>query len=188
MIEALAKGLGNSISGGFDVASGAINYGLSRNQSYDQLSLDPRLKDLQAQTVAQAESFQNNLPGYQQNLYNQAENSGRLGLAQKMAGIKASANSRGLLYSGLKQGQEATAGGENAANLARQRAGINEQSQAISNRMNQSAIQSGLEMQGAQQQMADQNYQTQLGQAQQKQQAAKGLISGFGRMLGGSAA
>lgn len=178
-------GAGTVVPGLLDITGGAINYGLTRNQSYDQLSLDPRIKDLQAQQVQQAQDFQNNLPGYQNELYNQADNSARNSMAQKLADVKSASNSRGLLYSGLKQGQESAVGGQTAADLSNQRAKINEQTQGISNQMNQNAIGSGLAMQRAQQQMADQNYQMASQQAKQKQEAAQGLIGGIGKTIGG---
>lgn len=173
------------LSGGLDVAGGAISYGLAKNQSYDQLSLDPRVKDLQAQQVQQAQDFQNNLPGYQGSLYNQAEANARNSMAQKIADVRSAANSRGLLYSGLKQKEEAGVGGETAANLSRQRANINEQTNAMSNKMNESAIQSGLAMQKAQQEMADQNYRMKKEQADQVNKASQGLLGGIGKMVGG---
>lgn len=172
-------------SGVFDIAGGALNYGLARNQSYDQLSLDPRIKDLQAQQVQQAQDFQNNLGGYQGSLNDQAENTTRNSMAQKMADVRSASNSRGLLYSGLRQGQEAGVGAESASKLANQRAAINERTQNVSNQMNQNAIQSGLQMQQAQQAMADQNYEMANKQAEQKQKAAQGLIGGIGKTVGG---
>lgn len=180
---AMASGLG----GGAAAAGGLLAYSLANNQNYDQLSVDPNLAASRDQLNQQAQSFQSNLPGYQAQLYTQQENNARNQMAQKLNDVKTSANQRGLLYSGLKQGQEAQVGGQTATGLANTRANINTGTQNMSNQMNQNATQFGLGVQQQQQQMNDYNYQQQLGQQQQKQAAAQGFLGGVGKMVGAAA-
>lgn len=79
---------------------------------------------------------------------NQAGDAARKALAGQMAGVKTSANQRGLLYSGARQAGEVGAQAQAAGNLAAKKQEIN---------------------QATEQQMGQQQ-QTQLGQAQNQQQ------------------
>lgn len=172
-------------SGAAGLIGGAMAYGALNNQSYDQLSMDPNLVKAQQSMATQAQDFSSNLPGYQQMLYTSADEQGRGNLASGQQQIDKNYGSRGLLYSGLRQGAQAGNAAGVASQLANQRTGINQSSQNTANNMNQGAIQQGLANQSAQQQMNAFNYQQQMGQFQGKQQAAQQTLGGAMSIAGG---
>lgn len=109
-------------SGAFRRGKGSIYEGSGWN--------DGRVKEAWDQIQAErAQGAQKNmvtdLNQQKEGMINQNADSSRGQLAQNMAGIKQSANSRGLLYSGIKQGQEAGAQSEAASNQAGYRAALN---------------------------------------------------------------
>ena len=102
-----------------------------------------RNKAQQEQTqkfTANAKQFREGLPEYQNRAYNQVADVARRNLAQSMAGVKQNYNNRGLLYSGLKQGQEASNYAQTAAGLSQARAGINQGSEQSARDMEQRAL------------------------------------------------
>jgi hypothetical protein len=160
---------------------------IGQGYSYDNLSLDPALVAMQQLSAANATSFNNNLPAYQQQLYTQADNSARNDLANKMNDVKYQANKRGLLYSGLKQGAEAGLQGQAAGGLANQRANINNTTQGQANDMTSQAVGLGINNRLLQNQMNQANYQGNMGNWQEQQQGMSKLAKGAGLLAGGIA-
>ena len=122
----------------------------------------------QQKAVTNAQDFRANLPNYEQDQQNTATDSAKAKLANTMSGIDSSANSRGLLYSGLKQGAEANAAGGYASDLAATKANINQNAESAAEGMENAAVGQGLNQQQIMQQQNDAAYQQALAAQQQK--------------------
>lgn len=158
--------------------------GLLGGYSYDPLQLDPNLIAIQQASASNAQNFQNNLPGYQNMLYNQAQNKTMTNQASQTQGARYNANAKGLLYSGLRQGAEAGIQGSNATDLAGTRANINYGTQNTANQMTQQATGLGLGVQEAQTQMNKQNYLNAMDNYKQQMGALEGFGQGVGSLAG----
>lgn len=86
----------------------------------------------------------NNLPQYQTTLNNQAGEAARQGYNNATGNVKKSANSRGLLYSGLEQGGEAAAGTQAAGAAANQVVQNNMGLSNMANGANNALMQNGM--------------------------------------------
>lgn len=115
-------------------------------------ALDPATQQLADQQSKTAADFQANAGDVMQQQGNMAQQASNSDLAQKNKQTVNSANSRGLLYSGMKQGQLAQNQGASAANLASNQANINNNVNSQAQGFNQTALNS---------QMGVQNLQTQ---------------------------
>lgn len=83
-----------------------------------------------ARMTTQALDYRNKLPGMKEQAYAGVQDQARRGLSEQLAGVKQGANSRGLLYSGLKQGADQAAVGNTASALATARGDINDSFEA----------------------------------------------------------
>lgn len=132
--------------------------------------LGASLQQMQAQQSQNALDYQKNLPALEGQQQSAATDASRQQLAGQLAGVTRNSNSRGLLYGGYNQGQQADATAQNQANLQTTKANINSTDQNnLSNLQNQ-AVSGGLAMQQAQNAQALAAYQAAL----QQQQAVNG--------------
>lgn len=92
-------------------------------------------KDLSGKLIENAKDFRGQLPGYEQTLYNQIEGQTKSAIAKKQQEIKRQANRRGLLYSGLRQGSQASAAAEIASKGASQKAKVAPELEALAESM-----------------------------------------------------
>lgn len=137
----------------------------------------------------QAKTYRQNLPGTQGELFNQASDVGKRGLAQSIAQTRSSASSRGLLNSGIRQGAESNNYGNYLSGLSSSRAGINKETEANAQGMENSAVQAGTNLQQQRQAMEDAIYSRQMQQyenATKQREADKGLLGGLGSSVGGA--
>lgn len=146
-------------------------------------SLNDYTKQRQA-AQADASSFRNSIPGLNQSITAQQGETGRQGLAKKLTDIKNGANSRGLLYSGVKQSADAEAAGQTASTLSNQayqtNQGLEQQAQGLEN----TAMDAGMKEQQMRQQMNDSAYQTALKRKQENQAGMSSLMGGAGSLIG----
>jgi len=149
-----------------------------------QATVDPNFQGLVDQQNANSAAFTANAPNLQQQQGVQASEDTRQGLANRMANIKSSSSKRGLLYSGLKQSQEAGSQQQAGSQLAGQQANINNAVQNQQQGLQQQAIQSGMAMQQAQQAANEANYQNAVQQRQERLNAVSGLMGGIGGIIG----
>lgn len=119
-------------------------------------------------------------------MMNQAGDSARTQLAQKLGQVRSAANSRGLLYSGLRQGAEGNARGQAAGQLAGQRAQINQASDEQMTGLTNQAAQQGVQTYGNQIKNNAQDYQDALARYKQKSSALGALGQGLGALGGAS--
>lgn len=92
-----------------------------------------------------ARSYEAAMPRYRQLAETSAGEALRGDLARRLAGVRRNAQSRGLLYSGLRQGAEAGEAARTAGQLAQSRAGINEQLQGGLEDRKRAAMQAGIQ-------------------------------------------
>lgn len=199
-------GIGKTIGGVFGGVAPAIGSVIRQTNPYEPLSqligdrldpnganegksdmpppVDPRLAQMRDQQLQQAKSFRTELPTYKDSQFNAAADASRRALAGEVAGVRRSANSRGLLYSGLRQGAEAAASGNAAAALAKRRVAINQESNDRADALDNQALQSGLAIQGLEQNRLDTAYDRALGRQKAKAAAQSSFASGAGGLLG----
>lgn len=104
--------------------------------------LDPSIQILADQQLKDAQQFQNNAGSLKQAQGNMAADTSKQGLAQTDKSITHNANSRGLLYSGLRQGAMAQAQGQAATEQAGKQSEINQNVEQQVQQMNNQALQS----------------------------------------------
>jgi hypothetical protein len=135
----------------------------------------------------QAQQFRSDLPSYLERQTNAATDSSKQALASDIANVKSNSNARGLLYSGVNEGNQAMARGAESAKLAKNIQNINDtanqqadikdqlatQAQGVSNQQDLQALQ-----------MRAQNSETAYEQALKQQQSQQGF---FGQLFGGIA-
>lgn len=126
----------------------------------------------------------------------EADNSKR-NLAMKISDIRRGYNNRGLLYSGLRAGEEASARGDYASDLATKRADINRSVADTASELDKRAIDSGFGLAGmGTGALTADNTLTQAraqatreqGQAEAAGRIAKGIGGGIGQLAGSIAA
>lgn len=144
---------------------------------YNQKYGDAEAKEKAAQAAQQREL---DVANSKNSMMNQAEDSGRRQLSQKLGQVRSGANSRGLLYSGLRQGAEEGTRAQSAGDLAATRQNINQASdEQMTNLTNQGANQ-GIQSYGMQIQNNANDYQDALKRYQQKTGALGALGKGLG--------
>jgi hypothetical protein len=141
-----------------------------------------------------ATDYQANIPVYAEQNMGIVGNQARQSLAQALSANTANANSRGFLYSGLKQGADVASQGQYADNLANAQTQINSTLQNNANDLKNNAISIGQKAAdaqqnytGAAQQTALDVTNTELGQEQQNAQNYAQAGSALGSAVGGAA-
>lgn len=155
--------------------------------SGSQASIDPEYEKQVKMSSQKAREYRGQMPVLRQQQQTQASEGSRQQLAGRMADIKRGASSRGLLYSGLPQAAQSAASAQQAGALAQQRADVNAQLEGQAMGLESAAIQGGLGLQQAKQQVLDRNYENEMNQRMAKQRAVSGLLGTLGS-LGGAAA
>lgn len=112
--------------------------------------LDPSIQKLSDQQMKDAQDFQAKAGDMKQQQGNMVKQSENQALAGKKSDITKSAASRGLLYSGLKEGAQAQAQGESAGKVAQSQAGINDAVEKQSDSLNKAALSSQMGVQDLQ--------------------------------------
>lgn len=140
-----------------------------------------------------ASDFRQNIPKYSTTLGNQYEAQARKNLAQSLKNTDRDFNKRGLLYSGMRLGNEAEQQGEAASNVAQGKQQINKGLLDQANQLDAGVLNTaaGIAGQGTQQglyqgQMDIMNLKNQIQQEQMQSQAMGSLLGGIGT-LGGAA-
>ncbi len=146
--------------------------------------VDPRLGQIADAQAQQAQQFRSNIPQMSEAQGTAAADDTRRQLAGTVAGVRQNANSRGLLYSGLRQAGEANAGAQAASGLAQKQAGINNNLQGQATTLENQALQSGMGVRQLQQDQYNNAYQRALNAQQQKSQGQSSLLGGVGGIVG----
>jgi hypothetical protein len=185
--------MGGIVSGAMDFGKKSTILGLpdllsGEDPNIQAPQVDDRLKKIRDAQIEQARTYRANLPLEKERQGELAGNDSRLALSQKLNDIKQNASSRGLLYSGLRQGAESGAAAQAGGDLAAQREAINQRLEGQGNAFDTQAIQTGMGVANQQQGMNDFVYNQALAQRQQKSQAMGGLGEGLGALAGSTAA
>lgn len=149
---------------------------------------DPRITAIRDRLSGEAKSFRSGLPRYKEEKYGMAAGAGRDQLEGTVDTIRKSANQRGLLYSGMREGQEAGARSRMASILAAQRAEINREAEELASAKDASAASVGLSGYDAAIKRADDTYNQQLANEIARRKAlaqiGEGVGYGFGAYFG----
>lgn len=147
--------------------------------------IDPNLTNVVNAQYKQAKATRENIPNQAKDLGAMSANDQRRQLAQNIAQTRRGASSRGLLYSGLRQGEEAGQRANTAAQIAQNQAQINQQLE--DNAFAQEVGSFGNLTQLRNQEMADAKFKYDQAMAgAQAQAAAKGGLFGLGGLIGGT--
>ena len=144
-----------------------------------QIESDP----LRAQRML-LKDFESKAPQMQSQAIEGAASGERRRLAGELSGIKSGASSRGLLYSGMRQGQEAKSRAMSDVNQAESRANINNAFNQQRQQLKADPIKTGLNVAQMQSGIADQAMTQAINNMQCRQQALGGLGSAIGQGVG----
>lgn len=133
----------------------------------------------------QAKEFRQNLGSNKQAAYQGAENSARQQLAQNIGAVKRDFNRRGLLFSSLRQGGELGEQANTTAQLAQQRARINEAMDTAANEYDKAALDSGLQINEMEMDYQQQLYNRALSNMMQRNQNMSSIGGAVGTGTGG---
>lgn len=142
-------------------------------------------KEATQRQAGAAQAFRTSLPARSQEYGSMLGDQQRMSLARQMQGNAAAAQSRGLLYSGLKQAADQASAGQYASALSRGQSQFNEAAQKQAGEMEEQAIQSGLQLNQMENQAAQERYKNALLKRQANQGAAGGLGGAIGSITGG---
>lgn len=145
---------------------------------------DPNIVALRKKLAGESQMFRENLPQMKNDQYESAANAGHAALDDTTRTIRASANQRGLLYSGLRQGQEAGARQRMASTLASQRAEINREAESLANSKDEVVGNVGLAGYDAAQKRAEDAYNLNLQNEINRRRGMAQIGEGVGYGLG----
>lgn len=146
------------------------------------------LEALKARQVKQAQDFRTNQKGMQSEQDRASRMTARQELAKNLYDVRSTANTRGLLYSGLKQqgdvqaqqGAQSLIANDSAANAAR----LEDQARGLEDQ----AAQTGISLQAQKQGIADNTYATALANRQARDQVIGAGLGAIGSLAGGGLA
>lgn len=145
---------------------------------------DPKLAAIRNAQLEQAQKFRAGLPQEQEKQAADATAEAKRSLVGQMKQIRTGANSRGLLYSGLKTGAEAGAKAESASGLSKQIAMQNRQLEEQAQALESGAITGNYTPVAQQQQIENINFNNQIRENLARNQAIGNLFGGIGSMGG----
>lgn len=146
--------------------------------------VDPEIYKQQLEQQRQAKEFEANAPKMGEDIYNRVAGNERKNLAKQMSGVRNNYSSRGLLYSGLRQGDELATQEQSGSRLASARAGINKDLNDQVQNMNDMAIKSGLDIQQQSQGIQDQVFNQALMNMQNSMSSNAALGGAVGQAAG----
>lgn len=139
-----------------------------------------QLEALRAKQQQAAQNFRQNMAGMQAEQDRASRMDARSQLAQSMQNIKQGAASRGLLYSGLKQSDEAKAAQGAAQNVATQSAATRADLEDQARGLEDTALNTGINIQNLRQGLAVANFT----QAQKDFEARNKALASIGSSVG----
>lgn len=179
MEEAASRAAKNSglDDGAFRRGDGSIYEGNGMNDgrvrdAYNQIAQE-RAKAAQGNMVS-------DLDQQKEGMIQKYDNTSRRQLAENMSGIKRSANQRGLLYSGMRQGQESGAQSEAASSAAGYRAALNASMDKAKEDIMAGRANMGMDQYQQEVNAAGDAYQAAL----EKRRQSGGILSSIGGALG----
>jgi hypothetical protein len=159
----------------FPATKGQIDTQIYQNAP-DDAFISPDYSSIVKRQQDISDKYQQQLPSTQEQKYGIAADEGRLNLAQSLAGADRSANSRGLLYGGVRQGLRSTAESNAASSLMNQRNEINQDTQSTGKDITNTAIEAGLKKKADIQSVYDSAYNEALARKTNSDAQAQGLM------------
>lgn len=156
----------------------------ARNIAAAQAEITRRQNEQQATAKAQADDRAAQVGQQQNNVTNQYSDSARKQLAQGIAGTRSAASSRGLLYSGLRQGDEAAQRAQAASGMAANQTQTNQSGEQQISDWNNQMGQQGMDRTQLEMQKNAAAYKDALAKRGQTQAAIGSAASGVGSVLG----
>lgn len=149
--------------------------------------IDPSLSEQQKKQLEYAKQFRGNLGAMKAEMGDRYRGQVNRQTEAGVRGQEKMANKRGLLYSGINEGNKAAERSSGAAKTASGIAGINQSLEGAANTLDQQAIQTGLGIQQAQQDIQNSIYSQAMAQlASQNQMTGAALGMGAGLLLTGA--
>lgn len=139
--------------------------------------INPDVNNLKKQQQAYAQQFRSSIPQLQGQMVGQLRRDTQGQLNNNLSGLRSSNSSRGLLYGGVNQGQENQVRGAAQRGLIGGVSQINMGLQNEANQLDNSAIQTGVNIQQQQQSMQNMIYQNAMAQQAGQNQMMGSLIS-----------
>lgn len=147
--------------------------------------MDPRYTDLVNKQQQQAQDFRQQAPEMQAQQTRQAQDTSRRSVSQDIAGVNKDTSRRGLLYSGINQGQQQQARQQETQALTQNVANIQSNIEGKAQDLEGKAL-SSMQTYTAQQQAANNaDLQKRVAVQQANNSATSGLFGGLGSVLGG---
>lgn len=153
-----------------------------KNKAPASPGINPDLNNLKQQQAQYAKDFRGALPQIQTQMQGQLQSDTAKGLRQNVGAIRSSNSSRGLLYGGVEQGQEAGARASSQRGLISGMSSINTGLQGAADQMDKAALQTGIGIQQQQQSMQNQIYQNAMA-AQAGQNQIFGSLASAGLLV-----
>lgn len=168
---------GNALTGGVDPATQGMWGMMEPGASPDAPGVNPNLAKVQQAQVGAYNQFTQNMPQMQNQMGNQARAGFNQQAGTQIQRNRATNSSRGLLYGGINQGQEAGIRGQAAVKSANAQGTINAGLLNSQSQLQGNAVNTGLAINQNQQQIQNDIYQQALAQMQ----ASAGM---FGSAMG----
>lgn len=189
--DALGNAVGGDIGAGikkggktiFDPLNAAAGEG---PQAPSAPGVDPRMESLKKEQERQAQEFREKMPQAKEQAMSDFAQQEKSQLAGDLAGVKAGAQSRGLLYSGKRQAAELGAKAKSAGRLAKAKQDINISFEDQAKQMENAAIDSGAALQRAQQGMQNEVFNQALSNMQERSANIGALGGVAGSLIGGA--
>ena len=185
-----ASGIGGLFGGGGQPEETEAEKAQEKANEEQQAMVDKSKSHAQAYR-AQADKFRKDLPQYTGNQIASAQDSAKRNLATDIYNVKAGMNSRGMLYSGLNEGAQAGAKGQESSKLAGNIQDINQKANQqadikdqLATNAEQSADAQEVDLQRAKAGQSQGNYDNALKQRQNQQQFFSDISGGVGSIIG----
>lgn len=146
--------------------------------------IDPQLKAIQEAQAKNAKDFRTNLPSLQSQGQAQIQNNAGLDLNAKNEAITRASSKRGLLYSGIREGEQSKAGAQSANDVSQKTTDLNTTLNNQANQMDNQALMSGVQMGNLQAQLNMNAYNMALEQRRNKNAVTDASLGAFGQMFG----
>lgn len=150
--------------------------------------VNPDLAELKRRQAEQARDFRTNIEGYKSNAFNQVAKLEKEALGKRMHDVRLDAKRRGLMFSGIRQGNEAKAQSDSSAQLAQSRFDINDLAEQEAQGLEADAIDSGVQQQKMVSQINDSIYNQAIKNMLNRRAGLSSLAGAGGTLVGTAAA
>lgn len=146
--------------------------------------MDPKYKALVDKQQQQAQSFRNDAPEMQAQQTRAAQDQARRGIAESMSGVNKGMNKRGLLYSGVNEGQKLQMQAEKTNELAGNVANIQKNIESQAQGLEEKALGSMQQYTSQEQNLQNQELMRKIAEQQSRNTAVQSAAGGAGGVLG----